>query len=779
MLGNNRTLDEGGADGVRRPAYFDYDLAGRLAHTRDAYQNSEYYGYDLKGNRAVTTDKRTPAQPAYFTFDALDRVTHSKNAILAITYTGYDQESNRVLALDALQKPAYFAYDVRNALSTTKDAYGNVTYVGYDKAGQTVLRLDQLQAPAYFDFDPAGRQAHAKDAFLFQTYMGYDLVGNLVVSVDKRGNASYFTYDPVNRQADSIDHGQLRTYQVYDAVSNRTRTDVEQGWGRQPWGTSPYGGERVSTYFTFDALNRLESATGPRVNFDTNFSFTYYGYDPVSNRIRMRVENPQGGSDVRESYWQYDLLNRAFQALDPAATTGATPGFQYFGFDAASNRVITIDQEARPQYFVYDAINRESSRYNFNRETWITYYDVRDSATSRIDPMLRWTYMSYDDMGRLSTQSNVLGQSTYFGYDARSSRVKVTSPRGLSTTWSFDLLARPAKQTDALSGVRYFGYDEVGNKTLEIDERGGWTYFAYDQANRTRMVMDQGNDAGVRGQTYFGWDARGSNTMKLDADGRTTYMTYDASARMLTQSFTTPVVGDTAEATKTFTFDAVGNLLASQDETGGNYFEYDKLDRVTKKNTKADTIYYLYDLSGMKTQVTQPSGAGWVGSYYNYDSAGRLRYVAPFAGAGGTGIRPAYYFYDASGLMTEKVLFGNSVMSYFRYDIAGRLQQLKNLDSTPSTITYMGYARDQNGNNTSTAREGGMTIYYAYDSLDRLTQESWLSSAGATVYGFYYNYDPASNRYFQYDYRDPANPVRTYWTYDARNVLTKEDQITN
>ena len=69
-----------------------------------------------------------------------------------------------------------------------------------------------------------------------------------------------------------------------------------------------------------------------------------------------------------------------------------------------------------------------------------------------------------------------------------------------------------------------------------------------------------------------------------------------------------------------------------------------------------------------------------------------------------------------------------------------------------------------------------MTIYYAFDPLDRLTQESWLSSSGGKIYGFYYNYDPASNRYFKYDYSG-ASSVSTYWTYDARNILTAEQTL--
>ena len=38
----------------------------------------------------------------------------------------------------------------------------------------------------------------------------------------------------------------------------------EQGFGRQPWGTSPYGGERVSTYFVYDALNRQTAGLSAR-----------------------------------------------------------------------------------------------------------------------------------------------------------------------------------------------------------------------------------------------------------------------------------------------------------------------------------------------------------------------------------------------------------------------------------------------------------------------------------------------------------------------------------
>jgi hypothetical protein len=45
-------------------------------------------------------------------------------------------------------------------------------------------------------------------------------------------------------------------------------------------------------------------------------------------------------------------------------------------------------------------------------------------------------------------------------------------------------------------------------------------------------------------------------------------------------------------------------------------------------------------------------------------------------------------------------------------------------------------------------------------------------------YGYLYNYDAASNRYFKYDYSAGVSPVvQTYYVFDARNVLTTEWKV--
>ena len=580
---------------------------------------------------------------------------------------------------------------------------------------------------------------------------------------------------PTIARSSRVTWADFRTYYYFDSVGNRVQVDQEQGFGRQPWGTSPYGGERVSTYFTFDALNRQSVGLSAASVYSQNVALTYVGYDAASNRVQTRVENPQGGVDKRFSYWTYDRLNRASTSIDPNATTsGGAGGITYSAYDPNSNRVLVQDQEGRFTYFTFDPINRTQNQSDVFGDTTYMVYDLRNSLTRRIDPVGRAAYYDFDNLARQIRQSNALGQVSYIGYDGRSERVLSQNPRGFSTTFAYDLLGRLSTQTDALSGVRYFGYDQVGNKVLAVDERGNPTYWVLDQANRVRMKQDA-----LGGQFYYAYDAAGSLRQKTDADGRYTffgYYGYDASRRPTTMSFAVPT--GTADPWIYYGYDSLGNLKTVQDQTGTFTTDYDFLNRKVTKRTVSGNVYFQYDPSGLRTMTVGPDGGG---TYHTYDAAKRLIQATAFdPNPVLAGLRQTYYTYDASGMRTAKVSFGNNVIAYYLYDNAGRTIVVNNLVPNPSpppasiTQTYFFYGRDANGNMISTTREGGQAtgqnIYYTYDALDRLSLEEHRT--GTTLYyGWQYNYDPASNRYFKYD---EIALKATYYYYNGLNELTTE-----
>ena len=278
----------------------------------------------------------------------------------------------------------------------------------------------------------------------------------------------------------------------------------------------------------------------------------------------------------------------------------------------------------------------------------------------------------------------------------------------------------------------------------------------------------------------YGYNAAGSLRQKTDADGRFTffgYFGYDASRRPTTMSFAAPT--GTPDPWIYYGYDSLGNLKTVQDQTGTFTTDFDFLNRKVTKRTVSGNVYFQYDRSSKRTLSVGPDGGG---TYHTYDAAGRLIQATMFDPTISGAPRQTYYTYDASGMRTAKVSYGNNVIAYYLYDNAGRTIVVNNLIPNPSppptsiTQTYFFYGRDANGNMISTTREAaqatatGQNIYYAYDALDRLSLEE--HKTGTTLfYGWQYNYDPCSNRYFKYD---EIALKATYCYYNGLNELTTE-----
>ncbi|MCW8138512.1 MAG: RHS repeat protein [Planctomycetota bacterium] len=189
--------------------------------------------------------------------------------------------------------------------------------------------------------------------------------------------------------------------------------------------------------------------------------------------------------------------------------------------------------------------------------------------------------------------------------------------------------------------------------------------------------------------------------------------------------------------------------------------EYDAMDRLKKKVTLAGAVYYDYDLSGKKLRLIDADDRL---NYYVYDQAGRLEQVVL------DGSRTADYEYDRSGMLKTKRLPNSKVMSYYEYDVAGRLKLLRNVDENNALLSYFGYDRNENGAAVGIEREGTLQQNYEYDALDRLTLDE-LRDGATPIYGFRYHYDAASNRARK---DDEVQDRAVYYAYDARNLLMRE-----
>ena len=559
----------------------------------------------------------------------------------------------------------YFAYDAINRRMVSVDPFNRSSYLFYDRNNNVEVARNARNFSTYFTWDALDRRTHVKDpVHLASTYLGFDTVGNVVRSIDQQGQTAYMTYDRLNRVSFQHDLASgLLSYMSFDAVGNRTEAHALLG----------AGGERRSSYFQFDDVNRVVKAIAP--------------------------------------------------------DTGAT----YFEFDLANNQVRVVDPMGRPAYMAYDELNRLKARHNAFSEVSYLVYDARSSVTRQIDAEGRTAYLAYDPARRLWHQSNALGELSYFLHDARDQRAHVLNPRGYSTYFRFDLLGRPSHRIHALGGMAYMGYDEVGNRVLNVDELGNPTYFTFDGLNRRTHVKDallavsyMGFDN--RSSQVLRIDADGRCTyMGYDAARRLERQWFANS--VAGESSDVPAYFAYNEASE---LARVDDRLKG---FGVSYYDRDVMGRVVKKGTAAGGVYYAFDVSGKRTSLMDPGQAEnvyvWDAAgrlekeqleagravYFAYDRAGLLTKRLLPGGESGLPHRVmAYLIYDAAG-RTQRIENRGSAWD--------------------TVINYFHYERNQNGFPTWVRREEDKNTYYQWDALDRLIVEQQLTGSTINLSDYY------------------------------------------
>ena len=165
------------------------------------------------------------------------------------------------------------------------------------------------------------------------------------------------------------------------------------------------------------------------------------------------------------------------------------------------------------------------------------------------------------------------------------------------------------------------------------------------------------------------------------------------------------------------------------DGTGTTTYVYDTLNRLTSQtNGAGQTVAYGYDLAGHLTSLTYPNGKTVTRTY---DASGRLTAVRDWLGHTTT-LTP-----NADGA-TAGVAYGNGVTAATVFDAADRPTTITDRAAGGSTLASFAYARDGNGQVTSTTPTGagqGGNETYSYTALNQLK----------TLNSSTYAYDAADN----------------------------------
>jgi YD repeat-containing protein len=301
--------DEEGRSTVQSWGAFGDPHQARLLSVRDAHNQTWRYSYHALGQlRTVTAPDLTTRTWLYSTQNRLSSEAHPESGVT--TYLAYDAAGYLLRKRDANGTTFDYAYDGNDRLrlmtagprvasvsyepgSDNRQQVGNgdvFTTFSYDAAGRVARRHDEIAGYSFAstytydanddlaaltypsgrrissERDAAGRVTRVFEAAASRDYafgMTYHPSGALAAYTAGNRVATTITYDAERYWLRSIASGALRlSYDHYDGVGNvRSIGDSGPGMGQT---------------FTYDALDRLETVTGPL--------FIGYSYDAHGNR---------------------------------------------------------------------------------------------------------------------------------------------------------------------------------------------------------------------------------------------------------------------------------------------------------------------------------------------------------------------------------------------------------------------------------------------------------------------------------------------------------------
>nr|MBP8297471.1 PASTA domain-containing protein [Burkholderiales bacterium] len=303
---------------------FAYDAAGRLVQTTDALGGITQFAYDAAGNKVQQIDAL--GQTFLFAYNALNQRTATTHPDGAVAATGYDVMGHKTSETDPAGRTTTFAYDGNGNLAVVTDPALGETRFAYDAENRLLAQTDANGRVTSYTYDANGRRKSATlPGGQGETY-DYDARGNAFRTTDRKGNALVDEFDLAQRRVARNYPGGSRiefTFTPTDGIA--TATD-----------------SRGVTSYTYDLRDRIARIDNP------DGSSLAYGYDAVGNRISVTAKTAAAAAP-RTTTYTYDALNRLSTASGPGGlvTTHA--------YDAIGNLAQVAYPNGTATQYTYDS----------------------------------------------------------------------------------------------------------------------------------------------------------------------------------------------------------------------------------------------------------------------------------------------------------------------------------------------------------------------------------------------------------------------------------------
>lgn len=493
----------------------------------------------------------------------------------------------------------------------------------------------------------------------------YDDVGQVTKVELPDGEYINFAYDAAHRLTG-----------ISDALNN-TITYKLDNVGNREIETTKDGSSIISRKLSraYDSLGRLQA--GMNAAGATVASLTY----DANDNLDMITDGLNRIADE-----SLDPLNRLFKIIQDAGGINATTQFTY---DAQDNLVKVIDPKNLNTTYTYNGLNDLTQLVSPDTGTTIYTYDSAGNRKTQKDQKTNTTTFTYDSLNRL-TQSSVGSLISTFTYDgangicganesfAKGRLTQFADPSG-KTEYCYDRfgnMTRKQVTNNLLISTFAFTFTKGGRISSITYPSGMVVNYAYNSIGETSQVtVTQGaaTTTLVNNLAYLPFGPLKYLSFPVPAGGSA------SGALIQTRNYDNDYVVKSIGGLN-YGVDIFGNIKSITDVSGGNNFEYDSLDRLSKvkdSGSLADKTAFTYDATG--NRLTKKVGAATTQTYTYATTSHRLTNVGGVArtvdangnttGASSTKI----FTYDARNRMVDfrTGSAANKIVSQYQYNAKG------------------------------------------------------------------------------------------------------------
>ena len=733
---------------------YSYDEKGNLTGIKDALGHVTEFSYDSRNRMiSVTAEGRLLGENRYDgkgrlveTSDALGRsrkTAYGENGLPeritmpdgSSTLLRYDERGNIQSITDSYGNVTSYVYDGLNRVTESTDAEGNVIRYSYNELNRLTCVVNQEGNARKYTYNESGRPVAVEDFDGGTLSVVYNAMGKPERLTDKEGRETLRYYGRNGNISREVSPSGAVSDFFYDGNDRLIRVELRNRQEEEEAAT-------VITYEYDPAGNLVRTGMGDGSNI---LSGTAYSYDAL-NRM-TEAEDPAGGRTV----YAYDRMGNVSSITDAAGNR------RMFRYNAAGERTEETDIRGNTIRYEYDVMGKVTAVTDGAGRTVRYFYQKGGRLEKAVYPDGRQSSYEYDRLGRVRSRTDGQGYRLDYGYDCMGRLISITGRDGQKKTYTYDAAGNVTSMADAGGNTTYYEYTLSGRLKAVTDALGSRTEYDYDSGNRLVRVCRKGqageedretfydrNPLGqvecirdaLGGEEHYAYDALGRMILKTDRDGYRTAYGYEPDGKVKNILY-----GDGTGVEMEYT--ALRQLSAVRDWLGETRMERDVFGKpVTVTDHMGRTVSYEWGSMGERKSVTYPDGAK---VSYCYDGLLRLEKMG-IEGIGRTGMpEEILYRYDGEGRLAEKE-FPGGMRTLWHYDGYGRLEELVHEDRD-GMLDRFRYEYDMEGNKTAIRKERrGLPAEngryeYGYDPLGRLTG---VLKNGHPVRG--YTYDSFGNR---------------------------------